>query len=37
MSVTILGKEYPIATTTNLYLFYKNLKKIQESKEAYII
>jgi internalin A len=31
MSVTILGKEYPIATTTKLYLSCKNLTEMPES------
>ena len=30
MSVTILGKEYPIATTTKFYLVYKKLTEIPE-------
>ena len=31
MSINILGKEYPIATTTILYLSYKNLTEMPES------
>ena len=31
MSANILGKEYPIATTTILFLSYKNLTEIPES------
>ena len=33
MSVTILGKEYDITTTTILYLSYKNLTEIRVDKK----
>ena len=31
MSVNILGKEYPIATTTTLNLSYESLTELSES------
>ncbi len=34
MSVTILGKEYPIATTTELDLSYKSLTEFPESIQS---
>ena len=33
MSANILGKEYPIATTTILFLSYKNLTEIRIDKK----
>ena len=34
MSVNILGKEYPIATTTELDLSYKSLTEFPESIQS---